>query len=165
MKTDDLFVYAASYRKENDARADMEAFFDIATTDVVGDYDTALISKDEQGKVHVEKHGSETPGGAWRGALAGGVVGLLFPPTILTGALVGGGIGAIAGKLWGGMPRADLKDLGEVLDVGEWGLVIIGESKLDEYIEKAMKKALKKVKKTLKADRKDLKKELKAIGV
>jgi hypothetical protein len=113
MGADNLFVYTAAYSNEDDARNDMEAFRDVAVFDVVGDYDTALIAKDGDGKVHVEKHGTQTTHGFWRGALAGGVIGLLFPPAIVTSGLVGGAIGAITGKLWGGMPRADLKDLGE----------------------------------------------------
>jgi len=165
MNTKDLFVYTAAYRSEDDARFDLEAFRDLATTAVVGDYDTALVTKNAKGKVHVEKHGTQTTHGAWHGALAGGVIGLLFPPAILSSALIGGSIGAITGKLWGGMPRGDLKDLGEVLDTGEWGLVIIGESKLDECVEKTLKKALKQSRKALKADRKELEKELKALGV
>ena len=145
MSENDLYVYAAAYDDEADARADLEAFQDMASVGVVGKYDTAVITKDSGGKVHVEKHGTASKSGAWKGAVAGGIVGLLFPPSILVGGLVGGAAGGIGGKLWGGMSRANLKDLGEALDENETGLIIVGESTIDEFVEKAFKKARKRM--------------------
>ena len=149
MTNDNLFVYAAAYSDEADAHADLEAFQELASEGFVGKYDTAVLSKSEDGKVHVEKHGTPAKSGAWKGVIAGGLAGLLFPPSILAGSLAGGAAGAIAGKLWGGMSRSDLKELGEALDEDETGLVVIGESKLEEYIEKAFKKARKQVRKAI----------------
>ena len=36
------------------------------------------------------------------------------------------------------MPRDDLKDLGEVLDEGNAASIVMGESRIDEEIEKAV---------------------------
>jgi uncharacterized membrane protein len=87
-------------------------------------------------------------------------VGLLFPPSILVGSLVGGASGGLVGKLWGGMSRANLKEIGEALDEHETGLVIVGESTVGEFVEKALKKAKKRVRKELKATLKDIEREL-----
>jgi uncharacterized membrane protein len=160
MSSNDLFVYAACYDNEDVAREDLEAFQEIASTGVVGKYDTAILTKDADGKVNVEKHGTQAKSGGWKGAVAGGIVGLLFPPTILAGALTGAAAGALTGKLWGGMSRDDLKALGEVLDYGETGLVIVGESTLDEYVEKALKRSAKRVRKVAEANIDDLEREL-----
>ena len=162
MSSNDLFIYAVCYDSEEMAREDLETFQDIASVGVVGKYDTAILQKTAEGRVKVEKHGTEAKSGAWKGAIAGGIVGLLFPPTILAGALTGAAAGGIAGKLWGGMSRSDLKDLGEVLDYGQTGLVIIGESTLDEFVEKALKRAAKRARKVTKADLKELERELDA---
>ena len=160
MSTNDLFVYAAAYDDEGDARFDLETFSELALVGVVGKFDTAILTKDADGKVHVEKHGTATTSGAWKGAIAGGIVGLLFPPSILVGGLVGGASGGLVGKLWGGMSRANLKEIGEALDECETGLVIVGESTVDELIEKTLKKAKKRVRKELKATVKDIEKEM-----
>jgi len=160
MSTDDLFVYAAAYDDEADARFDLETFFELALVGVVGKFDTAILTKDADGKVHVEKHGTAAASGAWKGVIAGGLVGLLFPPSILVGGLVGGASGGLVGKLWGGMSRANLKEIGEALDEHESGLVIVGESTIDELIEKTLKKAKKRVRKELKATLKDIEREL-----
>ncbi|MGA9535449.1 MAG: DUF1269 domain-containing protein [Desulfobacterales bacterium] len=160
MDSNDLFIYAARYDNEDDARGDLEAFQEIASVGVVGKYDTAVLKKTAEGKVKVEKHGTQAKSGGWKGAIAGGVIGLLFPPSILVGALAGGAAGAVTGKLWGGMPRKDLNALGEVLDEGEIGLVIVGESTLDEFVEKALKRAVKRARKVAKTRLADLDREL-----
>jgi uncharacterized membrane protein len=148
--SDTYFSYAATYDSIDDAKYDRNTFVELASTGVVGRYDTAILTKDAKGKVHIKKHGTPPKSGAWRGVLAGSVISLLFPPSILAGGLIGGVAGAAAGKLWGGMSRHDLKDLGELMDEGDSGLIIFGESKLDEFVEKALKRAKKKIAKTIK---------------
>lgn len=160
MGNNELFVYAATYADEKEARYDLEAFQELAWVGAVGKYDTAIITKGGDGKVHVEKHGSATKSGAWKGAVAGGIVGLLFPPSILVGTLVGGAAGGLGGKLWGGMSRTNLKELGEALDEDETGLIIVGESTIDEFVEKALKKARKRIRKKLKSSIDEIEKDL-----
>ena len=55
-----------------------------------GSYDVALITKDAEGKVHVEKHEKPTQHGVWAGVLVGALVGVLFPPAVVGVATVGG---------------------------------------------------------------------------
>ncbi len=50
------------------------------------------------------------------------------------------------------MSRHDLKELGEELDAGEAGLIVVGVSDMGSKIEKAMTKAQKVEAKELKAD-------------
>jgi ribosomal protein S21 len=49
------------------------------------------------------------------------------------------------------------------MDEGESSLVIVGESKLDEYIEKALKRAKKQIKKQIKAADKEVEFYLKEL--
>ena len=50
------------------------------------------------------------------------------PPSArpLVGAGTGGVLGAVAGHAAAGMSRDDLKELGEQLDAGEAGLIVVG---------------------------------------
>ena len=59
------------------------------------------------------------------------------------------------------MSRGDLKELGEDLDAGEAGLVVVGASDMGAKIEAAMKKAKKREKKELKADNAEIEKDAK----
>ncbi len=75
--------------------------------------------------MHENKDETATRKGAWWGAAAGAAVGIIFPPSILVGAAAGAGIGAVSGHLSRGMSRSDAKQLGDFIDPGQAGLVIV----------------------------------------
>ena len=54
------------------------------------------------------------------------------------------------------MSRGDLKELGESLDEGEAGLVVVAVSDMGAKVRSAMKRARKIEEKQLKADQKEL---------
>ena len=158
-----VFLYAAIYSDIPDAEADYEAVFDLHAAGVIGTFDSAVIEK-EEGKVHVHKTEKPTQHGAWTGIAVGAIAGILFPPSLLGAAVVGGTAGGVVGHLRGGLSRGDLKDLGDALDEGEAALIVIGESKIDEQIERATKRAKKVIEKQIDADTDELKREVEAAG-
>jgi len=115
-----------------------------------------VIAKDDAGKVHVNKDEMATRHGAWGGAAVGAVVGILFPPSIIGTALVGAAVGGVGGHLWRGMSRSDVKEFGEIIDAGQAALIIVGESKLQQAVDKAELKAEKHVAKELDVSAKDI---------
>ena len=118
-----------------------------------------MIEK-EGDKVHVHKREKPTQHGAWTGIGVGALAGILFPPSIIGSAIVGGTAGGVIGHLRKGMSRGDLKDLGEALDEGNAALIVMGESRIDEEIEKAVTRAQKVLQKQVDADAAELKKEI-----
>ncbi|HEY4894871.1 MAG TPA: DUF1269 domain-containing protein [Solirubrobacteraceae bacterium] len=161
-----VFIYAATYADQADALADYDALLDLHETRLVGTYDVALITKDADGKVHVQKHEKPTQHGAWGGVLVGALVGVLFPPAVAGVATVGGAaaIGGVVGGLGGhfseGMSRGDAKELGDLLEAGQAALIVIGDSGAKEELDKALTRAEKSVEKEIDADHKELKREL-----
>ena len=70
-----------------------------------------------------------------RGAIAGGLVGLIFPPSIIAGAIVGGMGGGIWGKIRDkGFKDEDLKAIGDSLEPGTSAIVAIAEDKVVEQL-------------------------------
>jgi len=155
-----VFVYAATYASPDDADADYDTLLDLHDADLVGTYDVAIITKDAEGKVHVTKHEKPTQHGAWTGAAVGAVIGVLFPPSIIGAAVVGAGAGGLIGHLARGMSRSDIKDLGDLLDDGQAALIVVGESKVREQLDKDLQRAQKSVEKQIDADSKEFEKEL-----
>jgi uncharacterized membrane protein len=151
-----MFVYIGTYPSEAAARADYDLIKDLHADGAVGTYDAAVVTKDESGKVHVNKDEMATRHGGWGGAAAGAVVGILFPPSILGMALVGGAIGGVSGHLWRGLSRAEVKELGDVIDAGQAALVIVGANTVQDAINKTGLKADKQVAKDLGITTKDL---------
>jgi uncharacterized membrane protein len=158
------FLYAATYDDLDDAEADYEAVFDLHALGAIGTFDSALIRKDEDGKVHVTKTEKPTQHGAWTGAGVGALVGIIFPPAILGSAIVGAGAGGLIGHLRGGISRGDLKELGDELGDATAAVIVIGESKIEEELEKAITRSNKLIEKQIDADADELKREIDAAA-
>ncbi len=167
MAIDTLLVYCGVYGNAADALADYELLRELHTeVNLIDAYDAAVIERDHKGRVKiVKKH--ETPtrvGGVLGGGvgLATGLVIVLFPAAAIGGGLLlgttgaGALLGALAGHAAAGMSRGDLKDLGESLDEGEAGLVVVAVSDLQAKVRSAMKRARKVEEKQLKADQEEI---------
>lgn len=162
MALDTFIVFAASYDTLGAAEADYHAVRELyLTSGLIDTYDAAVITRDDDGKVRiVAKHEQPTRRGAWRGlgiGLAGGALVALFPAIglgagLLLGGAGGAGLGAMAGHVTAGLRRADLKDLGEQLDNGHSGLVVVAASDLADHVEQTMRYASGLTRKRLSAD-------------
>jgi uncharacterized membrane protein len=155
-KPDAVFIYIGTYQDEVAARNDYGIVKDLHAAGAVGTYDASVVTKDFAGKVHVNKDEMATRHGAWGGAAVGALVGILFPPSIIVGAAVGAAVGGIGGHLWRGMSRADVKEFGDIIDDGQAALVIVGESKVQQAVDKAALKAEKHVAKELDVNPRDI---------
>jgi len=163
--SDGTFILVATYPDEAAARDDYQVVKELHARGIIGSYDAAVVTKDANGKVHENKDETTTRHGAWWGIAAGAAVGVLFPPSILGAAAVGGVIGGVSGHLARGMSRSEAKELGDFIDPGEAGLIVVAESKLREAIEKALAKAEKQTARELGVDPKDVDRALQdAVG-
>jgi uncharacterized membrane protein len=162
MAMNTFVVVAASYDTLGAAEADYSAVHDLyLESGLIDTYDAAVITRDDNGKVRiVAKHEQPTRRGAWRGlgiGLAGGALVALFPAVglgagLLIGGASGAGLGAMAGHVTAGLRRADLKDLGELLDDGHSGLIVVAASDLGDRVERMMRHAKGVTRKHLTAD-------------
>src|SRR5678816_2853932 len=119
-----------------------------------------MCIRDRDGKVSVHKTEKPTQHGAWTGAGVGALVGIIFPPAILGSAIVGAGAGGLVGHLRKGISRGDLKDLGDELEAGTAAVIVLGEAKIEEQIEKALARANKVIEKQVDADADELEREI-----
>jgi uncharacterized membrane protein len=151
---DTFIAFVGVYDNVSDADADYALVKDLHTKEnLIDSYDAAVIERRADGKVKITKK-HETPtrvGGVLGGGagLATGLVVALFPFAAIGGGLLavatGGGavLGALAGHAAAGMSRKDLKELGEHLDAGQAGLVVVAVSDMGAEVERAMKQARK----------------------
>jgi len=168
------YVLAASYDTVDDALAEFEAI-EVAYKHVGTslDFDATVIAKDEAGKVQIvrrhdepKKHATDV-GLGW--GLAAGAVAALFPAVGIIGALaVGGGAGAALGALAGhaasGMTRDDLKALGEVLDSGDAGLVVVYGPDMVDRVATSVQAATGRVRTTTDVSTEELAADLRAAA-
>jgi uncharacterized membrane protein len=144
MADDTIYVYMALYHSQPDAWLDWDAVKDLHSAGVVESYDAAIVTKEDDGKVHVSKVEKTTRKGAWTGV------------GVAAGALTGGLIGHVKR----GMSRKDMRELGEFLDQGDAALVIMSRHQLSAALASATIHAKDHVEKELKADQKAVEDEL-----
>jgi uncharacterized membrane protein len=154
MATSTLELFVAAFNNENEAG---EALKDFKTMDREGSIeliDAAAIVHGADGKVRFEET-ADPSGKKWakRGAIAGGLVGLIFPPTIIASAAVGGAGGGIWGKLRDkGIKDEDLRQIGESIPEGTSAIIAVAEDRVVERLERGIEGYEKVARHALNAD-------------
>jgi uncharacterized membrane protein len=93
-------VIVATFTRENGAKEALDQLTEVKKDGLIDIQNAAVLRKDEEGKVHI-KETADMSGrrGAGVGGVIGGVVGLIFPPSILATAAVGAAVGGLSAKL------------------------------------------------------------------
>src|SRR3954463_5452078 len=175
MPIDTLLAYVGVYPNVDAAEADYKLVHDLHTeAGLIDAYDAAIVERREGGKTKiVKKHETPTRAGGVLGGgvgLATGLVVALFPFAavgggLLAGTTAGGAIlGAVAGHAAAGMSRHDLKELGEHLDAGQAGLVVVAVADMGAKVEAAMERARKLEQKQLEADVSEIEADAASVG-
>ena len=155
MSDKDYILFASTYDSVDNAKADLDALKEIKRDGEIRDLTAALVTKDEKGriKVHESTHAGKVAGGV--GVVGGAIIGALFPPAglaVLGGLVVDAAVGGVVlgsiGHFAGGISRSDLKELGQLLDVGQAAIVAVAvdstatdvDNALDHAVDKAQKK-------------------------
>src|SRR3954453_14651432 len=131
-----LEVFVAAYSNETSAGVALDDLKSMERAGSIKLVDAALVVRDTEGKVHFEE--TADPSGkklGKRGAIAGGLVGLIFPPSIIAGAVIGGATGGVWGKGRDkGFKDEELKEVGESLPPGSSAIIAIAEDKVVERL-------------------------------
>lgn len=86
--------------------------------------------------------------------------GLALGAGMLGGGAIGAGAGILAGHVAGGMRRSDLKELGELLDNGTSGLLVVAAADVEAKVDAVITRAKKRAKARIQSDADALKKEI-----
>jgi uncharacterized membrane protein len=140
MTTSTVEIFIASFSGENGAGAALKDFESAERAGAIDLIDAAVIVHTTDGKVKYDET-ADPSGKKWamRGAIAGGIVGLIFPPSIIAGAVVGGATGGVWGKVRDkGFKDEDLKEIGESLPPGSSAIIAIAEDRVVEQLERGL---------------------------
>jgi uncharacterized membrane protein len=158
---DGVLLYVGAYENVDDAKADFEGIRALHSEKFIGNFEAAIFERREDGDVKIlDTVATERSWGAKAGAVTGAVIGLIFPPAIIAGAVAGAGVGAATGHFMRGMKRSDIQALGEMLDTGQAGVIVIAETTLEEGLDRLMKRAAKVLEKQVDAEAEEIKKAI-----
>jgi len=137
-----LYLYGGAYATTDDARADLANLRELHSGKHIGRYDAVAISRKPDGAVSVIDLDATVRGtGAWKGALAGGALMVLFPPSVLAGVAAGAAAGALANDMNKRISRSDAKALADLLAPGESGVLVVVEDLEDAYASAVLRRA------------------------
>jgi uncharacterized membrane protein len=133
-------VFVAAFGNEAQAGVALKDFRAMDREGSIDLIDAVVVVHDAGGKVRFEE--TADPSGkrlAKRGAIAGGLVGLIFPPSIIATAVIGGAGGGVWGKIRDkGFKDEDLKAVGESLEPGTSAIIAIAEDRVVERLETSL---------------------------
>jgi uncharacterized membrane protein len=98
-----------------------------------GEFDhtaVAVLTKDETGKLQVERHDTTAKHLAWVGAAL-----TVVAPVAAVGVAAGAGAGALVGHFHHNISKKDVEAIGELLESGQSGLIVVAVNKVGTDIE------------------------------
>ena len=136
MADNPIEVFIAVFGTEEEAGTALKDFQAMDRQGSIKLIDGVVVVHGIDGKVRFEE--TADPSGkklGKRGAIAGGLIGLIFPPAIIASAVVGGVGGGVWGKIRDkGFKDEDLKEIGESLEPGTSAIVAIAEDRVVEQL-------------------------------
>ena len=111
-------VYPSLHAAEQDWR-EIEA---AAKDGVIDLADSALVTLEQEEVTTLERQSHH---GWGKGAVAGAVVGVLFPPAVLGAAVTGAAGGGIVARVSRSLDKRDIKALSDVMRQGEIAIVVL----------------------------------------
>ncbi len=132
-----LIAFIATYDEVADARQDYQEVKQAHSQGIIGEYDAAIVWKNDKGKIEIESVSDEASRKwLWAGLGVGALIGLIFPPSILATSAIGALAGAVIGKFRDGIAQDDLEQIGEALTGDNAALVVIAQDRVTEALDK-----------------------------
>lgn len=142
VKDDNVDLYIAAYDDPEAAQHDWDDVKQLAKQDVIEVEGMLLVARDKNGAITVRDDAHDVRKGVGVGAVAGAVVGLIFPPSILGGAVVGALAGAGVGGLHSRGKKKEIReDVENVLPENSSGIVVLLHEETDSELEAALTQA------------------------
>ncbi len=136
----DYTLVVAAFDDPQAADQALDAMIEFDKAGTIAVIAATVASRDADGTVTLREVGEHSTGvGATGGVIVGALLGLIFPPTILGAAIVGGAAGGIFGKLKHRHDRSEMKkEIEETLPPGTSGVVAIVENKWLEQLDRTL---------------------------
>jgi uncharacterized membrane protein len=151
--SDQMAVLIASYPSQQLAEDDWGTLRDLDREKALHFDDAAVVVKNPQGHIGVVK---DLHHPVRKGALVGGVLGLLFPPSIIVGLVGGAVVGRITELFHHGISRGDMKDMGDFVDANSALLVVVSNPETVDAVKSTLKEATGFMEKVIDADGKEV---------
>ncbi len=122
-------LIVAAFQDEQGADKALKKLQQAKKQHLVGIQNAAVIRRDQKNRLHISETADWSGGkGAAVGAIVGGAIGLIFPPSVLAAGAVGAAVTGLGARLRdSGFPDEHLKEIGAALKPGTSAIVAVVE--------------------------------------
>ncbi len=145
-------VAVATYADMESAEQDYDAIRGMKHQGQIDHLAIAMVVKDEDGELKIDRHDSTAKHLAWGGGVLGGVLavvsaplGIVFLGPLAVTTAVWAGAGGLVGHFWKNIPKDEIRRMGDLLEEGDVGLVIVAVNPQGADVESLLANAAKKV--------------------
>ncbi|MDL9981121.1 hypothetical protein [Microbacterium candidum] len=145
-------VAVATYADRDSAIKDYEAIRHVKRGGQIDHLAIAVVEKDADGQLKIDRHDTSAHHLAWGGAVLGATLAVFVPVigfTTLVGTATSAGVlagaGGIIGHFHRNIPKATIEEMDKVLQSGAAGLVVVAVNPKGADIDALLAGAVKKV--------------------
>lgn len=127
-----ITVAIATYASKSAADQDYDAIHGIKHQGQLDHLAIAVVERQADGDLKIDRHNSSAKHAAWGTGVLGGALTVISAPLgiVLLGPLaatsaVWAAVGGFAGHFWRNIPKDTVREMSDVLERGEFGLVIV----------------------------------------
>ena len=142
----------AVYADKASAETDVAAVWGIHRSAGSDQLAAAILEKDADGRLRIDRLESTATDPAWGGVLVGGALAIMAAPlaiVALSGVAAQGatwpGIGGVVGYFWDHVPKGQLRRMSDLLELGQAALVIVAVDRAGTDIEPLLQRATDKI--------------------
>jgi hypothetical protein len=125
-------VAVATYANKANADLDYDAVRAVKSAGQLDHIAIAVVQKNADGGLDIDRHDSTAKHLAWGGGILGAAATVVFAPLgiVFLGPLVANtavyaGVGGLVGHFWHNIPKDEVRKMSDLLETGEFGLVIV----------------------------------------
>ena len=147
-----ITVAVATYNDKTSADQDFDVIRGAKAKGQLDHTAIAFIEKDANGKLKIDRHNSTAKHLAWGGGVLGGALtvisaplGIVFLGPLAVSAGAWAGVGGLVGHFHHAIPKDSARTMGDLLEDGQYGLVVVAVNPAGTNIEALLDNAVDKV--------------------
>jgi len=125
-------IAVATYTNEANAELDYHAVRSAKSDGALDHLAISMVRKGADGKLEIDRHDSTAKHLAWGGGILGAALtvvaaplGIVFLGPLVANSAIYAGAGGLVGHFWHNIPKDEVRKMSDLLETGEFGLVIV----------------------------------------
>jgi uncharacterized membrane protein len=125
-------IAVATYGDKDRAEQDFDVLWGAKHAGQLDHLAIAFVAKDEDGKLQIERHTTSAKHLAWGGGILGAALtvisaplGVVFLGPLAAASAAWAGVGGLVGHFWDNIPKDEVRKMSDVLESGDYGLVVV----------------------------------------